>query len=100
MNINFDFDKSDIKANDRAKLQAIADFLKAYPHGQAPDRGQLRRARHREYNLALGERRAHAAQAYLTAWAWPRPASHHQLRQGEAPVCTGHAKSWLDQNRR
>jgi len=63
--INFAFDKSDIREADKAKLQAIAEFLKAFPQsrlmleGHCDERGTV------EYNLALGDRRAVAAQRYL-----------------------------------
>ena len=64
--INFDFDKSSIRETDKAKLQAVADFMKAYAQavvqveGHTDERGTV------EYNLALGDRRAHSAFAYLT----------------------------------
>lgn len=63
--INFAYDKSDIREVDKPKLQAIADFMKAYPlakvqvEGHCDERGTV------EYNLVLGERRAHATQSYL-----------------------------------
>jgi peptidoglycan-associated lipoprotein len=63
--INFDFDKSDIREADKGKLQAIADFLKAYPQAKLQIEGHCDERGTVEYNLALGERRSHAAQAYL-----------------------------------
>jgi peptidoglycan-associated lipoprotein len=63
--INFEFDKSDIRETDKAKLQAIADFLKAYPQAKVQIEGNCDERGTVEYNLALGERRAHAAQSYL-----------------------------------
>lgn len=63
--INFDFDKSDIREMDKAKLQAIADFMKAYPQAKVQVEGHCDERGTVEYNLALGERRAHAAQSYL-----------------------------------
>lgn len=66
LDINFAFDKSAIRDTDKPKLQAVADFLKAFPQaklqleGHCDERGTI------EYNLALGERRAHAAKSYLT----------------------------------
>jgi len=66
VDVNFDYDKSEIRAIDRAKLQRIADFMLKYPDvrveigGHCDERGTI------EYNLALGERRAFAAKAYLT----------------------------------
>jgi peptidoglycan-associated lipoprotein len=63
--INFDFDRSEIREADKAKLQAIADFMRRYTtsrllvEGHCDERGTV------EYNLSLGERRATAAQRYL-----------------------------------
>lgn len=63
--VNFDFDRSSIREQDKAKLQAIADFLKANPQvklqieGHCDERGTV------EYNLSLGERRAHSVLSYL-----------------------------------
>ncbi len=63
----FDFDKSDIKPEGRTTLQRQADWLKKYPNvtvtveGHCDDRGT------REYNLALGERRATAVKKMLVA---------------------------------
>jgi peptidoglycan-associated lipoprotein len=64
-NIHFDFDKSDIKPDDQANLDRKAAILKANPSltvqiaGNCDNRGSV------EYNLALGNRRAAAAQRYL-----------------------------------
>jgi peptidoglycan-associated lipoprotein len=63
--INFDFDRSDIRDADKPKLQAIADFMRRFQtarllvEGHCDERGTV------EYNLSLGERRAMAAQRYL-----------------------------------
>ena len=64
-NINFDFDKSDIREADKPKLQGIADFLKNYAQAKVQIEGHCDERGTIEYNLALGERRAHAAHAYL-----------------------------------
>lgn len=63
--INFDFDKSAIREVDKVKLQAVADFLKANPQAKLSVEGHCDERGTVEYNLALGERRAHAAQNYL-----------------------------------
>jgi peptidoglycan-associated lipoprotein len=63
----FAFDHSDITPEAQAILQRQADWLKRYPNitltveGHCDDRGT------REYNLALGERRASAAKRVLVA---------------------------------
>ncbi|MCE1229000.1 MAG: OmpA family protein [Firmicutes bacterium] len=65
--INFAYDKSAIRDTDKPKLQAIGDFLKAFPQaklrleGHCDERGTI------EYNLALGERRASATKSYLVS---------------------------------
>jgi peptidoglycan-associated lipoprotein len=64
--VNFDFDKSDIREIDKPKLQAIADFLMANDQAKIQIAGNCDERGTVEYNLALGERRAHAAQNYLT----------------------------------
>lgn len=61
----FDFDQYNLKPEGQATLQAQAAWLAKYPavtltiEGHADERGT------REYNLALGERRANSARAYL-----------------------------------
>ena len=98
--INFEFDKSDIREVDKTKLQAIADFLKAYPQaklqigGNCDERGTV------EYNLALGERRAHAAQAYLVGLGVAQDRLSTISYGKEKPLVTGHdEESWLANRR-
>lgn len=63
----FDFDKSDIKPEGQQTLERQAAWLKKYANvkvtveGHCDDRGT------REYNLALGERRAEAGKRALIA---------------------------------
>ncbi len=63
----FDFDKYSLKAKARQTLERQATFLKSNAgvkvvlQGHADERGT------REYNLALGERRANSAKDYLIA---------------------------------
>ena len=65
--IYFDFDKAEIRTDGTSTLNDQAAWLKKYPNitivieGHADERGT------REYNLALGERRATAARDYLVA---------------------------------
>jgi peptidoglycan-associated lipoprotein len=63
----FDYNQNDLKPEARATLDRQAAWLKKYPaikvtiEGHCDDRGT------REYNLALGERRATAVKNYLVA---------------------------------
>jgi len=65
--IFFDTDSSDVDATDQATLQSQAAWFARYPavrvtiEGHADERGT------REYNLALGERRANATKNALVA---------------------------------
>ena len=94
--INFDFDKSDIREMDKAKLQAIADFLKAYPDAKIQIAGNCDERGTVEYNLALGERRAHAAQNYLTGLGVAEARLSSISYGKEKPKVQGHDdESWL-----
>ncbi len=63
----FDLDKSDLKPEARATAESVATWMNSYPavavtiEGHADERGT------REYNLALGERRANSVRDYLVA---------------------------------
>lgn len=67
--VYFDFDSSQLRAEDRATLQQVADSFR--DHGSASRGRQIRIEGNcddlgtTEYNLALGEHRARAAKEYL-----------------------------------
>ena len=63
--ILFDFDKSDIRADAADILQDDAQMLKLYPDIRVTIEGHCCEIGTAEYNLALGERRAHATRDYL-----------------------------------
>lgn len=63
----FGFDKSDLSAEARATLDRQSAWLKKYPSVSIVMEGHCDERGTREYNLALGERRAAAAKNYLVA---------------------------------
>jgi len=63
--IHFDYDKSDVKAGDTANLDRKAAILMANPSLKIQIAGNCDNRGSDEYNLALGNRRAAAAQRYL-----------------------------------
>jgi peptidoglycan-associated lipoprotein len=65
--IYFDTDKFDIDAEDQAALRQQAQYLQQYPNVRATVEGHCDERGTREYNLALGERRANAAKNYLVS---------------------------------
>ena len=65
--ILFDFDRSTIRADARAILDRQAPWFAKYPEVRATIEGHTDERGTREYNLALGQRRANAARDYLVA---------------------------------
>ncbi len=63
--IYFDTDKYNITSEDAAALQSQAQWLTRYPAKHATLEGHSDERGTRDYNLALGERRANAAKVYL-----------------------------------
>ena len=63
--IYFDFDKSDVKSEFRATLAAHAAYMRANSSARVTLEGHADERGTREYNLALGARRAEAARSYL-----------------------------------
>jgi peptidoglycan-associated lipoprotein len=63
----FDFDKSVVKPEGKDQLTKWVAFLKKYPNDQLMIEGHCDERGTREYNLALGERRANAVKEFLVA---------------------------------
>jgi len=67
----FDTDQSTVREDGRATLNKQAEWLKKYTNYQITVEGHCDERGTREYNLALGERRANAARQYLVAQGIP-----------------------------
>ena len=65
--VQFDYDSSTLSSEARATLDAQAAFLRSNPSLRVTVEGHCDERGTREYNLALGERRASAARDYLVA---------------------------------
>ncbi len=65
--IFFDTDQYDVDASDRAILDSQVAWLRQYPNVRVTIEGHADERGTREYNLALGERRANAAKNYLAS---------------------------------
>ena len=96
----FDFDQAIIKRSGHAELDRHAKVLmenrnfRVRLEGHADERGT------REYNLALGERRANAVRAYLTAQGASRSQIEVISYGEEKPAVLGGGESAWAQNRR
>ena len=67
----FDTDQSVVRPDGRETLNRQAEWLKRYTNYQITVEGHCDERGTREYNLALGERRANAARQYLIAQGIP-----------------------------
>jgi peptidoglycan-associated lipoprotein len=65
--IFFETDRYNIDSEDVAALTNQAQWLMRYPSKRATIEGHCDERGTREYNLALGERRANAAKSYLAS---------------------------------
>jgi peptidoglycan-associated lipoprotein len=65
--VYFDFDKYNIRSDAQPILEAQAGWLQRYPAVQVRIEGNCDERGTREYNLALGARRANAVREFLTA---------------------------------
>ena len=98
--IFFDFDKSDIRPDQRSRIDSWADWLKKYPQVTVLIEGNCDERGTREYNLALGERRANSAKAYLVAKGISASRIQTISYGKERPAVLGSNEAAWAQNRR
>ena len=67
----FEYDRSDISSEGRQILERQAQWLRRYPNVTVTIEGHTDERGTREYNLALGERRAQAVKNVLSALGIP-----------------------------
>jgi peptidoglycan-associated lipoprotein len=98
--IYFDTDKYDIDSQDAAALRSQAQYLQQYTNARATIEGHADERGTRDYNLALGERRANAAKNYLVSLGVPADRVNTVSYGKERPVALGSDESSWAQNRR
>nr|WP_237219865.1 peptidoglycan-associated lipoprotein Pal [Sphingomonas arenae] len=98
--IYFGTDKFDLDDASRATLTAQAKWLIANPAVRASVEGHADERGTREYNQALGERRANSAKNFLIAQGVPANRLLTISWGKERPVATGSDESAWAQNRR
>jgi peptidoglycan-associated lipoprotein len=98
--VYFDFDKSFIKPEYRPNLEEKASFLKDYSDIKIRIEGNCDERGTNEYNLALGDRRAQSAEAFLVSLGIS-PDKIETISYGEErPLALGHNEDSWSQNRR
>jgi len=100
----FDYDKAAIRSDATTALRddvgVIRDILANYPsqklviEGHADERGSA------EYNMALGDKRARAAEEFLTTMGIPQVQLTVISYGKERPVCTDQSERCYQKNRR
>ena len=96
----FDFDKSNLSANARTSIERWAAWLKTYPANKVVIQGNTDERGTREYNLALGERRADSARDYLVSLGVDSNRVKIVSFGKERPAVPGSNESAWAQNRR
>ncbi len=98
--VYYAFDKYDITTNERPIVEANAQYLKAHPdlkvriEGNADERGS------REYNLALGQKRADGVEKALSLLGVSDGRMETVSYGKEKPKASGHDEQAWAQNRR
>lgn len=96
----FDFDTAEIKAEAREVLVAHARYLENNPNQQVRLEGHSDERGTKEYNLALGERRANAVERFLIVNGASRGQMETVSYGEEKPAVMGSNESAWAQNRR
>jgi peptidoglycan-associated lipoprotein len=96
----FELDKSDLSQEARQTLDRQAAWLKRFPAVRVTLEGHCDERGTREYNMALGARRANAARAYLVALGIQTARIQTVSYGAERPAVLGTGESVWSQNRR
>ena len=99
--IHFDFNRSNLRPEDRSILESDAQWLKANPNvivtieGDADERGDI------PYNVVLSQQRATTAKDALVAMGVPSDQVVYSTGWGKLyPVCTDADETCWSENRR
>jgi len=98
--VYFDYDKSDIRGDQQASIQADAQFLSQHPNMNITIEGHCDERGSTEYNVALGDQRASSAKNALTS-AGISASRINTISYGkEKPFCNESNEGCWQQNRR
>jgi len=98
--IDFDYDKYDIREDGKSVLKSLADYLIKNPSVKVLIEGHCDERGTSEYNLGLGDKRAKAAQDYLLSLGVPSSRISTISYGKEKPHCSEHAEECWAKNRR
>ena len=98
--VHFAYNEYNIQDNDKSTLQKQATWLNRYPTVQISIEGHADERGTREYNLALGARRANAVKEYLVSLGVNNSRLQTVSYGKERPICTASNEDCWAQNRR
>ena len=98
--VHFDYNKYAVLDADKGLLQRQADWLTKYPAVKATIEGNADERGTREYNLALGARRANAVKEYLVSLGVSAARIETVSYGKEKPICSESTEECWAQNRR
>lgn len=98
--VHFEYDKYAVQDTDKDLLKKQADWLAKYPDVKVTIEGYADERGTREYNLALGARRANAVKEYLVSVGISAARVDTISYGKEKPVCTDSTEDCWAQNRR
>lgn len=96
----FDYDSNVVKPEGQTLVKAHADYMKQFPGARITLEGNTDERGSREYNLALGQRRADAVKQIMTLVGVPAGSIETVSFGEEKPKAAGHDESAWSQNRR
>ncbi|HEX4303057.1 MAG TPA: peptidoglycan-associated lipoprotein Pal [Rhizomicrobium sp.] len=98
--VHFGYNEYNIEDNDKTTLQRQATWLAKYPSVRVTVEGDCDERGTREYNLALGARRANAVKEYLVSLGVSAARVETISYGKEHPVCSESSEDCYAQNRR
>jgi peptidoglycan-associated lipoprotein len=98
--VHFALNQYNVEDNDKGTLSKQAAWLARYPAVKLTVEGHCDERGTREYNLALGARRANAVKEYLVAQGVAAARLETVSYGKERPVCTESGEDCWSQNRR
>jgi peptidoglycan-associated lipoprotein len=98
--VYFDFDKYNVRSDQQGTMKNNAAVLQSNAGQKVVVEGNCDERGSKEYNIALGDRRAKAGKSYLTNLGISGDRVNTISYGKEKPVCTAHNESCWQQNRR
>ena len=98
--VYYEFDQSNVKTDYRSLVEAHARYLREHPGATITIEGNCDERGSREYNLALGQRRADGVKSMMTVLGVPDRQVETVSYGEEKPKAQGHSEDAWSQNRR